>query len=151
VPSASSRTVSGFTAVETLVAIAILSLMGLLIGNTLIRTTQAVGSRDDRSRAAALASMVFEQYKSYASINFDELPSHDQTDAAPRAFFNTADDLGYDGLLITTHTQCASDGSACTVQAVIRKSSGKAVPPAVFSQTYVEASLGDTAKEESGI
>ncbi len=141
----------GFTAVETILAVALLSLMGLLIGNTMLKTGQALGHSSDRRRGAALAAMVFEQYKAFAQISYDDLASHDQSDVAPRDFFNTHDDLGFEGMRITTLTQCVPDGSSCSVRTTISAPHGASAQSMMFEKTYLEAPLGDTAKEVSGI
>src|SRR5690349_5410892 len=97
----------GFAIIEAAVSVLVLAFLAILLAQ-LHRKSEIslVQSRDMRS-AATLADMVFERYVEWASNDFTGLPTHDITRATPGTFFDTPgkDNMGYDGLLITSKTQ----------------------------------------------
>jgi type II secretory pathway pseudopilin PulG len=141
---------SGFTAIEAIVSIVILSIVGLLIGHTFLQTGQsAVKSRESR-KAAALSDMVLEQYSAYAAQDYSNLASYDREQVTPQAFFGTKDSLGYDNLRITTHAQLQdSGGSLVTVK--ISWAGGSDAESLSFTKTYADSANNRQERSMSGI
>ena len=141
---------SGFTAIEAVVSIVILSIVGLLIGRTFLQTGHsAIHSKESR-KAAALSDMVLEQYSAYAQQDYANLESYDRNEVSPQAFFGTKDNLGYDNLRITTHTQHQeSGGSLVTVK--ISWGGGSVADSISFTKTYADSSGNRQARSMSGI
>src|SRR4051794_5129872 len=92
---------SGFTAIEGVIAVFLLSFVGLVVGLTFLRTSVSAINTRQAQRATALAAMVSEQYAAYAAHDYANLADYDQRNSAPQAFFGTKDDLGFDNLRIT--------------------------------------------------
>ena len=140
----------GFTAIEAIVSIVILSIVGLLIGHTFLQSSQsAVKSRESQG-AAALSDMVLEQYSAYAAQDYSNLASYDRDRVTPQAFFGTKDNLGYDNLRITTHAQPQdSGGSLVTVK--ISWGGGSDKESLSFTKTYADSANNLQARSMSGI
>ena len=89
-----------------------LSLLGVFIGKLSIQIYPRSATRNSQShRAAALANMVLEQYAAYSHQTTAGPSSFDVVDATPQSFFHSRDDLGYDGLRITTVSNALKNGS----------------------------------------
>jgi prepilin-type N-terminal cleavage/methylation domain-containing protein len=142
-------TTRGFTAVEVLVAIVILAIIATGIAQLLMRTTQALGSADDRRKAASLAGMVFEQYASYSAVAPDDLTSFDRVAVSPKDFFGTPDSLGYDGWAITSNTHCADQGSCAVTVAVWPDRPDRR--EMVFHKVFEESALNGADEGASGL
>ena len=141
---------AGFTAIETIVSILILSIVGLLIGQTLLQTSRSAVKSSESKRAAALSEMVLEQYNAYAAQDYAKLASYDREHVSPKAFFNTKDDLGYDNLRITTHTEPQESG-ASLVTVKITWGGGTDADSLSFTKTYSGSVGNRSTGEMSGI
>ena len=142
---------SGFSAVESVIAILVFSIMALLIAKTLTSVTYAVEQAGNRRKGAALAAMVLEQYNAYAANSYDELPSFDSNHVSPRTFFKTADNLGYDNFIIDTRADCAEDGSTCEITVGITSGKGAQARTATYSKNYDESQLSAKSTFGSGL
>ncbi len=141
---------AGFTAIETVVSILILSIVGLLIGQTLLQTSHSAVKSSESKHAAALSEMVLEQYTAYSAQDYSNLASYDRDHVTPQAFFGTKDNLGYDNLRITTHTEPKESGGSL-VTVMISWGGGTAADTLSFTKTF-SGSVGSRATNEmSGI
>jgi type II secretory pathway pseudopilin PulG len=141
---------AGFTAIETVVSIVILSIVGLLIGQTLLQTSHSAVKSSESKRAAALSEMVLEQYTAYAAQDYSHLASYDRDRVAPKEFFGTKDDLGYDNLRITTHTLPKESGGA-DVTVLISWGRGTSADTLTFTKTFAGSVGSRSSSEMSGI
>jgi prepilin-type N-terminal cleavage/methylation domain-containing protein len=142
---------NGFTAIETVIAILIFSTMALIIAKTLTSVTYAVEQSGHRRKSATLASMVLEQYDAYAANSYDTLASYNTERVLPRQFFNTADNLGYDAYAISTHSDCAEDGSTCQVTVGILTGHGAQARTVTYTKNYDENQLSAKNAVGSGL
>ena len=144
-----SFTEQGFTAIETVLAVAILSIVGLTIGEVFTRTNRMAENSRQAERAAALGEMVLEQYNAYAARSYDRLPSFDRTRAEPRDFFAAADDFGYGGLTITTRAEPSPEDSLTRVSVRIGWGGGLFPPSLAFFKVYPQRMSGDYSDGEN--
>jgi len=141
----------GFTALEIVIAIAIFSILVLVMAKTLTSVTYAVEQTGNRRKAATLAGMVLEQYDAYAAGSYDALVSYDCDQVPPRQFFGGDDNLGYDGFTITTRSECAPEESTCQVTVTIGSGQGVHARTVAFTKNYDENSLGVKTVFGSGL
>src|SRR6266446_854407 len=139
----------GFTAIEAIVSIVILSIVGLLIGHTFLQTGQSAVKSKESRRAAALSEMVLEQYSAYAAQDYSNLASYDREQVTPQAFFGTKDSLGYDNLRITTHAQQQENGGSL-VTVKISWGGGSNEDSLSFTKTYADSAGNRQARTLSG-
>jgi type II secretory pathway pseudopilin PulG len=93
----------GFSLVESMVAVVLVSAVGIIVVQLLHRNTLNLLWNRETRRAAALADMVLEKYDYLASINFKNLEQHDQVKVPANAFFvSGSNNEGYEGMTITT-------------------------------------------------
>jgi type II secretory pathway pseudopilin PulG len=128
----------GFTIVESVLAVAILSGVGLVIGEVFIRTNRMSDNIRQSERAVALADMVFEQYNAYAARRYDRLPSLNCTRVKPRDFFPEADDFGYGSLYLTTRAEPSPEDSYTRVTVRVSWGAGLFPPSLTFTKIYPE-------------
>jgi len=145
-----SENQAGFTAIETIVSIVILSIVGLIIGQTLLQSSRSAVKSSESKQAAALSEMVLEQYRAYAAQDYTHLASYDRDHVTPQAFFGTKDNLGYDGLRITTHTEDKESGGSL-VTVTISWGGGTAAESLSFTKTYAGSVATRKVSEMSGI
>ncbi len=129
---------SGFSIVEGVMAAAMLSAMGIMVGRFMLTQTQNTVMINNTNRAKVLADMVLEQYSSYASEA--TLSVHDKQKVSPMQFFGTADNLGFDSYLITTQANCAASSLNCRVDATITWTQGglgSSQASKTFSRNYM--------------
>src|SRR5258706_8450501 len=141
---------TGFTAIETVVSILILSIVGLMIGQTLLQSSHSAVKSSESKHAAALTEMVFEQYTAYAAQDYSNLTSYDRDHIAPMDFFGTRDNLGYDNLRITTHTEPKANGGSL-VTVMISWGRGTPAETLNFTKTFAGRGGNQTTSEKSGI
>ena len=137
--SSSLSTEGGFTLVETLLAILIISLVGILGSRSLLDSTRSLASLNHRQRNSSLAEMVFQQYSSYVTQNYASLNTYNVTNAQAKDFFNKSDNFGYDGITITTDAEYATNRSTATVKVTLNWNEGGAAKTAVYIKTYTES------------
>jgi type II secretory pathway pseudopilin PulG len=118
------RGVGGFSLVEAIAAILILSLAGSLAARFMLSTGRAVTQVRRLTQASGLSQSVFEQYTSHAAADFYNLAALNATHKDPKDFFQSRDNLGFDGLKITSRADYADDKSSCTVQVAIEWQQG---------------------------
>lgn len=133
----------GFTALETVLAVAILSIVGLVISEVFTRTNRMAENSRQSERAVALGDMVLEQYNAYASQRYDLLPSYNSTKVRPRDFFRSDDDFGYGGLSITTFAEPDLENSLTQVTVKVSWGGGLFPPSVSFTKIYVQRMNGD--------
>jgi len=140
----------GFTAIEAIVSIVILSIVGLMIGQTLLQAGHSAVKSKESQQAAALSEMVLEQYSAYAARDYSNLASYDQDRATPQAFFGTKDNLGYDHMRITTRAR-PEDSGGSLVTVVIFWGGGSDAESLSFTKTYAESAQNHQTRAYSGI
>lgn len=140
----------GFTAIEAVISVCILSIVGLLIGQTVLQIGRSATHSSQSGKAATLSAMVLEQYKAYAAQDYSQLASHDQDHATPQAFFQTRDNLGYDSLRITTHTETRPEGGML-VKVIISWGGGTEQEQSTYSQSFGERAGRTTEAVMSGL
>jgi type II secretory pathway pseudopilin PulG len=130
----------GFTLIEALLSVALISIVGLVGSRSLLNITRSTAMQTKNAKVSALAEMVFQQYNSYSAQNFNLLQNFNVTNETPAAFFHKADNFGYDNILITTLAEYAANRSTATItlnlswiQAGVLRSS------ATFIKTYTES------------
>lgn len=133
----------GFTAIETVLAVAIFSIVGLMIGDIFTRANRLAENSRQAERAAALGEMVLEQYNAYAARRYDRLPSYDCTRVDPSEFFGGTGDLGYSHLSLTTRAQPSRDGSMTTVTVTVAWGNRVLSPGLTFTKIYANRMSGD--------
>jgi type II secretory pathway pseudopilin PulG len=111
---------SGFTLIEGVLSIVILSFIGIMMAQFVLGHGRASTAARRASKAATLMEMVMEQYRASSSVNFQTLTQLDSLDVSPAQFFKTTDNLGAEGFDITTQALYSTDRSSCTVVATIR-------------------------------
>ena len=121
-----------------------------MIGQTLLQTSHSAVKSSESKRAAALSEMVLEQYTAYAAKDYSQLASYDRDHVTPKALFGTRDDLGYDNLRITTHTQPEENGGS-NVTVTITWGGGSAGERLSFTKTFSGSAGGRATGEMSGI
>lgn len=121
-----------------------------MIGQTLLQISHSTVKSSESKRAAALSEMVLEQYTAYAALDYAKLTSYDADHATPKSFFGTKDDLGYDNLRITTHTQPKESGGS-DVTVVISWGRGLSGDSLSFTKTYAGSTGNRSSNEMSGI
>jgi prepilin-type N-terminal cleavage/methylation domain-containing protein len=126
----------GFTIVETVLAVAILSIVGLVIGEVFTRANRMAENIRQSERAVALADMVLEQYNAYAARQYDRLPAFDCTRVKPHDFFATTDDFGYGSLDVTTRAEPHSEDSYTRVTVRVSWGGGLFPPTLTFTKIY---------------
>ena len=131
-----TNSTKGVTAVETVMAVAILSIVGLLIGQVFTRANRM--SIDSRmgEKAVALGEMALEQYNAEAALGVDRLPEFDRDRARPGEFFGAPDDAGYDGLLLTTKAEADPESSVTRVTVRVSWGGGLFPPTISFTKIY---------------
>lgn len=134
---------SGFTAIETVLAVAILASVGLVIGEVFTRANRMAEYSRQSERAIALGAMALEQYDAYAARHYDRLPLYDGTRLLPRAFFHSLDDLGYEGFTLTTQATPDPDHSLTRVAVKISWGGGLFPPSLNFAKAYPERLSSD--------
>jgi Tfp pilus assembly protein PilV len=140
---------AGFTAIETVISILILSIVGLMIGQTLLQTSHSAVRSSESKRAAALSEMVLEQYTAYAAQDYSNLASYDRRHISPKDFFSTKDNLGYDNLRITTQTLPKENGGSLVT--VMISWGGAPTDTLSFTKTYASRVSSHSTNGQSGI
>ncbi len=135
----------GVTALETVLAVAILSWVGLVISEVFTRTYRMADNNLQASKAFALGEMALEQYNAYAALSAERLPSFDKTRAKPREFFGTNDDFGYDRLRLTTRADPIPEESLTQVTIRISWGSGLFAPVLTFTKIYPHWMSGESS------
>ena len=126
----------GFTAIEAILAAAILSGVGLMIGLTFTRTNRLAEDNRQMERAAALGEMALAQYDAIAALGFDRIATLDRTKALPHEFFGTPDDLGYDSLRLTTKAESNPEDGTTRVTVRVSWGAGLFPPSLQFVKVY---------------
>src|SRR5262245_39442467 len=137
-------------AIEAVVSIVILSIVGLMIGQTFLQAGHsAVKSKESRA-AAALSEMVLEQYSAYAARDYSNLASYNKEKVTPQSFFGTKDNLGYDNLRISTHADPQEKGGSLITVKIYwgGKSEGESL---TFTKTFAESGGNRSTEGYSGI
>ena len=140
----------GFTAIEAIVSIVILSIVGLMIGQTFLQTGRSAVKSKESRQAAALSEMVLEQYSAYAAHDYSNLATYDQTKAMPKTFFSTKDNLGYDNMRISTHAELQDKGGALVTVKIYWGGATEA-ESLTFTKSFAESGGARHAQEYSGI
>lgn len=132
---------SGFTVVETVFAVALLSLTAVMGSRALLISTRSLQHMVNMKRASALNGMIFQQYVSYVNQNYQVLNAYDKPapGVPPKDFFNTPDNMGYDNFLVTTSAAYSTNRSTCVVTVQLTWHEGgdlrTTTQTKVFSQT----------------
>jgi hypothetical protein len=115
----------GFSLVECLVAVLLISAMGIIVVQLLHRNTLNMLWNREVRRAAALADMVLEKYEYLSSVNFQNLDQFNQVKAPANAFFSTGHNMqGYEGMTITTTAELPGVDGTRKVTIVIQWGAG---------------------------
>jgi prepilin-type N-terminal cleavage/methylation domain-containing protein len=128
----------GFTIIETMMAVMILSLACVTGSQLLLRTTQRVTQANMTKKAATLGEMVLEKYNSVATQNYTLLGNTNVTKESAKDFFQTADNMGYDGLTITTLASYSTNKSSCTLTTKVEWTAGGQQKSLVFTKLFSE-------------
>jgi prepilin-type N-terminal cleavage/methylation domain-containing protein len=84
----------GFTIIETVMAVAILSLVCMTGSQLLLRITQHASQASMSKKAATLGEMVLEKASSVSLQDYTLLSSLNGTNQSAMDFFHTADNMG---------------------------------------------------------
>lgn len=129
---------SGFTAIETILTIVILSFVGIMASRVVMNSNVTMLQSMRSSRSNALADAVLERYNSYALTSFHALHTFNQNDVEPKTFFGTADNMGYDNMKLTTAAQFNANRTACQVKVVVTWNEGNRARAQTFAKNYNE-------------
>jgi Tfp pilus assembly protein PilV len=137
----------GFTLIEAVVACCLLALVGMALGQLVLNVTKSLGHNRGQQKASALGDMVFEQYAALSNQDAGGLAEFNRVNATPAAFFKTRDDLGFDGMRITTLATPDPAGSGAEVRVTISWGEGAAVSSMTLTKFFGE---GARAPARSG-
>jgi Tfp pilus assembly protein PilV len=114
----------GFTILETVLAVAVFAMIGLLAARFLLATTRSANQIHRSTQAVTLRDMIFEQYHAYSTVNFFSMAALDTVDASAKDFFHMPDNFGFDGMKITTRADYGTSQSSCTVEGALKWTEG---------------------------
>lgn len=132
-------TVKGFTAIETVITVAILAMVGLTMTEVFTRANRMAENARLSEQATALGTMVLEQYSAYAARAEKPLSDYDLTDATPGDFFGVADHFGYENLRLTTRSHESDEDSLSRVSVRVSWGGGLFPPHLTFTRVYPQA------------
>jgi prepilin-type N-terminal cleavage/methylation domain-containing protein len=148
----------GFSLLETLVAVVLISVVGVIVGQLLQRNTMNMVWNRQTRRAAALADMVIEKYDFLATTSFSTLDQFNQNATAPSAFFSSGpNSQDYADMRITTVASLPNADGSRKLDVAIQWGTGG--PQQTFRiSKYLAAGTGDpggapvyvTVLDESG-
>jgi len=128
----------GFTAIETVVVVMLFSWVVLLISRMLLTSARATAHTQLADKATLLSDLILEQYQAYAQVNFANLQVYNVTQATPAQFFNAADNMGYDGILITSTATYSVNRSTCEVDVTLSWMEAGQAKSSFFKRTYMD-------------
>jgi Tfp pilus assembly protein PilV len=131
---------AGFTLVETLLAIMMISVVGILGSRSILSTTLSVSTLNNQRKAATLSEMIFQQYNSYVAQNYNGLESYNKTNVEPSVFFGSPNNMGFDGIYVTTVADYSTNHSTATIKLTLSWKEGGKTKSSDFLKTYAQKS-----------